>query len=186
MRTKQTGLTLGDYFQIKYKKARIRAERFAFFKKVFLTVGVLAIAFHFCFGVAIVNSNINTPNVKDGDIVIYYKLQKDYVGEDFIYYEYNGKHYFGRIKATEGTEIDCTADGKLMINGNIQPIDREHDIYYEALVVDPDPYPFTIGHDEYFVLADLRGDSLDSRSFGALKKESIKGKAFFVLRKRNI
>lgn len=37
----------------------------------------------------------------------------------------------------------------------------------------------TIGNDEYYVLGDNRGNSLDSRRFGAIKRNVIVGRAFF-------
>ena len=42
--------------------------------------------------------------------------------------------------------------------------------------------PVTLGADEYYVLADDRADSLDSRDFGAISAEAIDGRAVALLR----
>lgn len=179
-------MNLAEFLQNKYKKARIKNERLSFLKKILITLFIVLFLFNVVFGVTRVTDNSNSPNLRDGDIVFYYRLHKEYACSDVIYYEHNGKDYFGRIRATAGTEIDAANDGKLMINDNIQIAEKEKNIFYNATVTNTNKYPYTIGTGEYFVLSDFRGRSFDSRQFGPLKKDDIKGKVFFVIRKNNI
>ena len=65
---------------------------------------------------------------------------------------------------------------------------KDHRVYINGLKLD-EPYisipttgdtNLTIGNDEFFVLGDNRGASSDSRSFGPIKRKSIKGKVWLV------
>ena len=180
--------SLSEAIAYRYKKARIRSERASFFKKVLFIAVIIFVLFNTFFGVTRIRDDVNSPNLKLGDIVFYFK-QNNYVNEDMIVYKERYKddtEFIGRIKALKGTVIDATSDLKLTINGNIQPIDKAKNIFYEAHVASPDPYPFTIQKNQYFVLSDARGSGLDSRYFGPIDKSAVKGKIFFVLRKTNI
>ena len=42
--------------------------------------------------------------------------------------------------------------------------------------------PLTLGEDEYFVLGDSRENSVDSRNFGAVRKEQLCGQIIALLR----
>ena len=44
-------------------------------------------------------------------------------------------------------------------------------------------YPIILGKDEYFVLGDNRNNSIDSRSIGAIKKDNIKAKIIYGVKK---
>ena len=44
-------------------------------------------------------------------------------------------------------------------------------------------YPIILGEDEYFVLGDNRNNSIDSRSIGAIKKDNIKAKIIYGVKK---
>ena len=43
-----------------------------------------------------------------------------------------------------------------------------------------DTFEYTLGNDEYYVLGDNRGNSTDSRYFGAIKESQIKGKGMLL------
>ena len=87
--------------------------------------------------------------------------------------EEKGKEYIKRIIATPGEEVSIH-DGKIFINN------KE---YKESYI--PDNIPtgiynensWTLGPDEYFVVGDNRnpGASMDSRYFGPIKRDTIRG-----------
>lgn len=64
-------------------------------------------------------------------------------------------------------------DGILYINGEVV---QEDFIGEEAKKATRTIRPYTLGDNEYFVLGDNRGDSSDSRRFGAVEKREIKGR----------
>jgi signal peptidase I len=54
--------------------------------------------------------------------------------------------------------------------------------YEEGVTV----YPLTLGEGEYFVLADQRNGGMDSRYFGIVREEEIRGIVITVLRRNNL
>lgn len=74
-----------------------------------------------------------------------------------------------RIIGLPNEIIECS-DGVIYINGKV------YDDKYASNATE-DFKEVKLGEDEYFVLGDNRGVSLDSRTFGAFKKSDIKGKA---------
>lgn len=77
--------------------------------------------------------------------------------------------------------MNLTEEG-LEINGYLQ---QEQDIYTETLPYKEGiAFPVTVGQDEYFVLGDDRTSAEDSRIYGMVKKEEIKGTVITLLRRR--
>ena len=70
--------------------------------------------------------------------------------------------------------------GMLYVNGELYDTE-DTDTIKNAGVAEEE---ITVGEDEYFVLGDNRNSSEDSRyaNIGNIKKEYIKGKAWFVVR----
>lgn len=123
------------------------------------------------------------PSVKAGDLVLYYRLQTDFAAGDVVIVKKDGKEEIRRIIAVPGDTVDITRDG-LKINGYIQ---QENSIYAETLpYVEGITFPVTVGRDNYFVLADARLNTRDSRMYGAVKKEEIKGLVMTLIRRRGI
>lgn len=151
--------------------------------KIGISVLLLAGLFLFVFGISRCSGHSMTPACKDGDLVFYYRLQKEYHPSDVIVLEQDGETQVRRIIATEGDVVDLTEDG-LKINGYLQ---QEPEIYTETLpYVDGISFPVTVGPDEYFVLGDNRSQSKDSRVYGTVKQEDVKGLVITLLRRRGI
>ena len=47
-------------------------------------------------------------------------------------------------------------------------------------------YPVKLGQGEYFVLADQRNGGMDSRYFGVIRQEEIRGIVITILRRNNL
>lgn len=77
-----------------------------------------------------------------------------------------------RIVGLPYETIEIT-NGIVYING--KPLDEPfpHDLYMQTIVA------HRLGPLEYFVLGDNRGNSNDSRSFGPIMREDIKGRVWF-------
>ena len=150
-----------------------------------LKIGILAILavvlFGFVFGVHRCGDHAMHPAVKNGDLVFYYRLQKEYQISDAVVLEKNQETQVRRIIAKAGDEVDITEEG-LKINGYLQ---QEKDIYSETLpYVEGITFPVTLEEGEYFVLGDDRSNAKDSRIYGVIKQEEIKGIVMTILRRR--
>ncbi len=90
----------------------------------------------------------------------------------------NSHYYLKRIVGLPGESIQII-DGYVYINGERLPED-EYDKMADYGIVGNE---IQLGSDEYFVLGDNRNMSEDSRSgnIGAVKKDTIAGKAWFHL-----
>lgn len=151
--------------------------------KIGIFLAIIAISFLFIFGIYRVSDNMMNPAFKDGDLAIYYRLQKEYNTTDVVVVEKDGDTQVRRIVAKAGDKIDITEDG-LKINGYLQ---QEKDIYTETLpYTDGIKFPLTVKEGEYFVLGDNRTNAKDSRIYGTVKKEDIKGSVITLLRRRGL
>lgn len=149
--------------------------------KILIFVVLLAVIFLFIFGICRCSDNMMSPAFKDGDLVVYYRLKKEYQPSDTVVLEKDGETQVRRIIAKAGDEVDMTEDG-LKINGYLQ---QENEIYTETFpYTEGISFPITIGEDEYFVLGDNRTNAKDSRIYGTVKKGEIKGMVITLLRRR--
>lgn len=152
-----------------------------------LKVGTLLLAlvllFTFMYGLHRTVEPSMKPAVQDGDLLIFYRLDKTYVIADVVLLDYEGQRQARRVVAMAGDVVDITEDG-LFINGALQ---QEPDIYQPTQrYVDGVSFPLTVGEGQVFVLADARVDATDSRVYGPVDVNDTMGKVITVLRRRNI
>jgi signal peptidase I len=124
------------------------------------------------------------PRLRDGDLILYYRLEQDYQIGDVVVFERRNYPRVARIVAQGGDVVDLNADGQLVVNGNVQ----EEEVFFAT---EPDEngevtFPYTVEADSYFVLCDYRIASVDSRSFGTIPQSDLDGKVVTVLRRRGI
>ena len=132
--------------------------------------------------VTIIHNTDNFPAVKDGDLVIAYRLTGSYTG-DLVLYDENGTVRAGRICGVAGDEIDIPVeDIYYTVNGTIP---------YEIIYTDTRraekstvKYPFVVPENTYFILNDNRDETSDSREFGVLPKDNILGRVVLTIRRR--
>lgn len=129
-----------------------------------------------------VNGNEMYPALEDGDVILAYRLQKDYSKNDVIVYEQNGKLVIGRILGREGDVINMDDSGTLQVNGTNQG----GDIMYPTYAKDGITYPYIIPDGEFFILDDYRTQAEDSRDFGSITRGQIEGKVITIVRRRGI
>lgn len=85
------------------------------------------------------------------------------------------KSYIKRVIGLPGDVIEVD-NGTVFVNGKALQEDYVPDEYRDRMSMSP----YTVGADEYFVLGDHRSSSNDSRSWGAVPRHYIYGKAVFV------
>lgn len=149
--------------------------------KIILIVLFLVILFTFVFGITQVRDNSMAPAIREGDLVIYYRFQKDYTAQSVIALSVDGETEIRRVIGSGGDRIDITESG-LQINGYPQ---IESSIYTETLpYVDGITYPVNLDKDQVFVLGDNRTESKDSRLYGAVDRKATLGTVVTVIRRR--
>ena len=152
-----------------------------------IKIAVIAAAFiaifTFVFGIYRNHDLSMSPAVKDGDLVIYYRYDKNYTASDTLVLEYEGEKQTRRVVAIAGDTVDFDS-GVLIVNGAPQ---LEMNIYeptyrYETAI----EFPLTVGENEVFVLGDGRENATDSRVYGAVNASDTLGKVMAVIRTRGV
>ena len=153
------------------------------FLKVLMIGMFLVLFFTFMFGITQVQDETMDPAVKEGDLAIYYRLDKKYSKDDVVIVNIDGETQIRRVVALPGDTVDMDERG-LVINGYSQ---IESDIYTRTEpYVDGITFPITLAQDEVFVLGDNRPKAVDSRMYGAVKVSATNGKLMTLIRRRNL
>lgn len=151
--------------------------------KIVVVVIVVVLVFTFLYGVYRSADPAMSPAIRDGDLVMFYRLDKTYTAGDTLLLEYEGQRQVRRVIATAGDTVDITEDG-LVINGALQ---QESQIYQKTQrYVDGVTFPLTVGEGQVFVLGDARENATDSRVYGTVNVKDTQGKVIAILRRRNI
>jgi signal peptidase I len=152
--------------------------------KLAVLVLVVWAVFTFVFGLRLVSGETMYPMLRDGDLILYFRLERDYQIDDVVAFQRSEYTFTARIVAQGGDVVDITDEGKLVVNGN----EQDEDIFYATSPVDVSDveYPYTVAEGSYFVLSDYRIGGFDSRNFGAIAKKDLDGKVITVLRHRGI
>lgn len=151
--------------------------------KIAVVCVCFALVFSFLFGIHRVRDNAMEPALQDGDLAIFYRLDKRYVASDTVVLEYEGEKQIRRVVAVAGDVVDVTEEGVLINGSRVQ----EQGIYQETLrYADGVTFPITVGEGQVFVLGDNRTQAIDGRLYGAIDIEDTFGKVMTLLRRRNI
>ena len=150
--------------------------------KIAVIAVLVLLLFTFVYGLHYNSEPGMNPSVKDGDLVLYYRLGMDYEARDLVLVTFQGEKQVRRVIATGGDTVDITEQG-LIINGALQ---IEKEIYEETdCYMDGPDFPMTLGANELFVLGDSREVATDSRLYGTVDQEDTLGKVITILRRRN-
>jgi signal peptidase I len=155
----------------------------AFLTKLAVVCLALWFIFTFVFGIRQMHGESMYPKLRDGDLILYYRLQQDYNIGDVVVCEADNLSRIARIVAQGGDVVEVNEDGELLVNGNVQA----EEIFY---VTEPEPagvdYPYTVPENSYFLLCDFRTAGVDSRYYGAVSQSDFDGKVITLLRRREI
>ncbi len=124
-----------------------------------------------------------SPFVRDGDLCVFYKLDKVYLNEVVLYQDAKGELKIGRVTAVGGQTIEFAEDGGYTVDG----YEPNEEIPYETYGYkdDQEQNSITLGADEVFIMNDFRSITDDSRENGPVKRSDVEGKLLFMLRRRN-
>ena len=137
------------------------------------------IVFRFVIGLAVVGGDSMDPTLKDGNIVLYLRLDKTYEPGDVISMRVpSGDYYVKRVIAVGGDSVDLR-DGSLYVND--KPVD---DPWANGITREESGaviYPYLVREGNVFVLGDNREVSMDSRAFGEVNLRQIKGRIILAV-----
>ena len=131
---------------------------------------VIIIVKHFLFAPIVVNGDSMYPTLHNRDIMILDKisLKTSKINRfDIVVVKIPGERLIKRIIGLPGEKIEYK-DNKFYVNGK-----EVKDKYNNIKQSD---FSITLGKEEYFVLGDNRGNSVDSRILGPIHKSGITGK----------
>lgn len=151
--------------------------------KVAVLAGIVFVVFQFIFGAYRCSDQEMSHAIRDGDLVFFFRLDKNYHAGDVAVLSVDGQLRAGRVAAVAGDTVDITEDG-LVINGVLQydpEVTGETRRYAEGIEL-----PVTLEKDQIFVLADSRENATDSRVFGPVLAGDTAGKVIMLLRRRGI
>ena len=173
---------------IKQKRVNVSNKNaiISFFKKLILIILVLWLLFTFIFGFFVVYNDDMFPKMVPSDLLMYYRLDRNFYVGDVVVVGKNDADYALRLVASGGDEVDISKEGQLIVNGSYQ---AETNIFYPTGEYDETTeeikFPLKLKENEVFALGDMRKGAKDSRYFGPVEKEEIKGKVFALYRRSN-
>ena len=155
-----------------------------FLVRLFLLITVIGILFGVVFGITPMANADMQPAVCAGDLMLYYRLDKNLKSDDVVVFQKEGIQYTGRIVAVPGDVVEITDESELMVNKNTV---MEDNIFYTTPAYDSEvEYPLALKENQYFILCDNREGAKDSRSFGVVDTSEIKGKVRTIVRRSGI
>lgn len=157
----------------------------AFFIRFVILLVFLWLLFGVFFGITPMRGSDMFPRISAGDLLLYYRLEKNFNSGDVLVFKKQGKISTGRVVAHGGDSVEITGDGELKVNGSIV---IETNVFYKTYPYDKKKvsYPLLLKKDEVFLLCDYREGGRDSRYFGAVSKKEIKGKVITILRRSDL
>ena len=121
-----------------------------------------------------VDGDSMNPTLKNGQILILNKMDKEFDRMDIVVFDYKGERLIKRVIGLPGEKVEIK-DNKLYING------EEVNDYSDNVKTKDYKLNVTILEGYYFVLGDNRSNSADSRIIGLISNEEIKGSVLFRL-----
>ena len=151
---------------------------------------IVWVLFFFIIGLIRMPNGDMYPRIDAGDLVMFYRLDKDVRAQDIIVIEKNIPEIEGkqrlvcRVVAVQGDRVEISEDDRLIVNGNTIV---ESNIFYPTPRYEgPVEYPLVLGEGECFVLADSRNGGMDSRYCGPVNKSEIQGTVITIMRHNNL
>lgn len=167
------------------KKKKKHGKHYAlkkFLAKLVIVGFIIWAILKYVFVVMILYGNYMFPAVRDGDLVIAYKLQSA-ITNDIVVYSHDGETRIGRVVAKENAIIRFDSETETYSINGVTPTEE---IFYTTTQADDADieYPYTVPAGCVYILNDHRDDKTDSRTYEAVRTSDIQGVVVFVIRRR--
>lgn len=182
MKKSEKELPLSQVIRKRRVDLEVRQGYVSLFFRIILLTAAGYMLFTYVFLLTQAKGNGMFPAVKDGDLIIGFRMQQEYAKNDVIVYEMDGSFQIGRIVARETDVVTLDESGTLYVNGTAQ----SGEILYPTYRKDGLEYPYRVPEDAVFVLGDYRTQTQDSRDFGAIQMKAVEGKVITILRRRGL
>jgi len=168
----------------KKKKELLKENILMLVKKTAFIILLFYVLFFHIFGFTRISNQSMAPNIAAGDLLLFYRLDKDYNVGDVVTFVKDHKRYHLRIIATEGQVVSLNTEGEFLVNGDLET----HETYVKTVIPKNSKisYPYVVGKGKVFVVGDYRNSSNDSRLFGAIETRIIDGKVISLLQTKDI
>ena len=120
------------------------------------------------------------PAVKDGDLLLAYRMEKNYERGDVVVYFAGSLTRVGRLVAMSGDRLEFGDTGTLFVNG----VPQREDTLFPTLPGEDGTEKLDIPQDSVYILGDYRTNSVDSRAFGPVSTAQLEGKLIWLFRIR--
>lgn len=197
----------------KRRRRRMRALRSFLLRLVSLALVIYILFFHLV-GLAVMPNRDMYPRLDAGDLLLFYRIERNFKAQDVVVIDKRmeadtrtgersfvrkaldwlgfrdpeapkTQRFVCRVIAAPGDTVEVTEERGLSVNGNAV---IENNIFYPTRPYGEGvaEYPLKLGDGEYFVMADQRNGGMDSRYFGVVKADEIKGVVITMLRRNNL
>ena len=172
-------ILLDKLLELRLEAIRRKKAARAAILRIVLTATAVYLLFGVVCGVGFVKGESMEPALFSGDIVLFFRLRSHYAVGDIVLVRTDGS-YIKRVAALPGQTVDIdNQTHRLLIDGAPAEDDYARGDTFRKIGCS---LPLTLGEDEYFVLGDSRENSVDSRNFGAVRKEQLCWQIIALLR----
>ncbi len=139
-----------------------------YFVAFLITVSIVFITFKFVLEISLTDGNSMYPTLRDKEIILSLRHCEIYRGDIIIAepVSYDSR-VIKRVIGEEGDRIQVK-NGYLYLNGEKETEEQDYQDWEGLDVI--------VEEDSYYILGDNRNNSVDSRTFGTVSKEEVKGR----------
>ena len=163
-------------------QALLRQEAWDLLTRVIIIAVCAVILFSEVFLITQAHGYDMFPSIKDGDLVIGFRLESNYNKGDVVVCRVGEKTGVRRVLARGGDVVNIGDQGTVQVNG----ANQGGDIMYPTYAKEGIEYPYQVPDGTVFVLGDYRTQTTDSRDVGPIPEKDVSAKVITILRRRGL